>query len=105
MPYLILIIGLLVGGIATYMWFLNSEARQVKQAIRTVALAFYVLILIVFAVTGRIIVSILLLVVAFPFLLAYIRNKKNAIEKNEHDTPQDIKIIDAEEITEDDDDE
>lgn len=98
MPYLILIIGLIIGAVALYMWFLNAETDKVKNAIRGVALAFYALILIFFAVTGRIIVSILLLVIAFPFLLAYIRDKK-ALDKDSDDQP-DIKIIEGEEITE-----
>ena len=91
MPYLILIIGLLTGAISLYLWFLNAKTQSVKTLIRSVVLVIYALILLFFALTGRIIVSIGLLVLAFSFLLSYIREKRS--ETTEQNTSPDVKIL------------
>ena len=94
MPYLILVIGVLIGALALYMWFLNSQTNHVKTALRLLFYSLFALLLLFFAFTGRILISIGLLVLYFPFLLMNIRNKRK------HQDIPEIKIIEEVEIIE-----
>lgn len=71
MPYLLLVLGLIIGIIALYRFFINADIDQIKSLILasftiTVCLALFVL-----AVTGRLPAAIAIVSALAPFLVAY----------------------------------
>ncbi len=78
MPYLILVIGALIGLYALFRFLTKAQPSQIKAFFRIVVIVIYCVIMLFFALTGRIIISIALVVLAIPFAISYFkgRNKK-----------------------------
>jgi len=85
MPYLILIFGILVAGFALYKFLVRASVEQVRFLFRTVFFVLYCGMLLFFAMTGRIIISIGLVLLLCPFIIAYFRKKKS-LKKDNQDT-------------------
>src|SRR6056297_1693709 len=81
MPYIVLGFGALLALFAFYRFFVKASPRQIKKFFRIVVLLVYVGILLFFAVTGRVIVSLGLLVLCVPFVISYFKNKRAAPPK------------------------
>lgn len=78
MPYLILLAGILVGVYAFLRFFMRASPAQIRQFFLTVFLAIYALILLELAVTGRVVLAILLLLALVPFVIRHYRRKAKA---------------------------
>ena len=85
MPYLVLALGLLIGMFALFRFFVNAKPEQIRDFIRASVVILYCGLLLFFAITGRIIISIALLVLAIPFVISYFRNKINKRDNNDND--------------------
>ncbi len=83
MPYLVLILGVIAGLYALYKFFIKASPEQVRSLILYSVIVLYVLILLFFAITGRIIISIVLLLLSVPFVIAHFKGK--AQKDNEQD--------------------
>ncbi|MCB1783152.1 MAG: hypothetical protein KDI13_04090 [Alphaproteobacteria bacterium] len=80
MPYLVLIAGILAGIYALYKFFTTAGIPQIRKLIYVAASAGLSLVLLYFAVTGRILISLALLVVLFTFFLPYFRKNKDRLD-------------------------
>lgn len=76
MPYLILVFGLIVGGYALLRFFMKASPEQIKQAIFIAAIILFTLTLLLFALSGRIIVAIALLVPVVMIFAGWYRKRK-----------------------------
>ena len=76
MPYLILVIGMIVGIYALMRFFSKASPKQIKSFIHIVIIVIYCMIMLFFALTGRIIISIALLTLVIPFSISYFKGKK-----------------------------
>lgn len=76
MPYIILIIGVLVGVFATYQFFINAEVRQVRAFFLTAFAVVFSIALFYLAVTGRLVAALALLIGVAPMVFGYIRDRK-----------------------------
>lgn len=76
MPYILLIIGVLVGVFATYQFFINAEIRQVRAFLLTAFVIVFSLALFFLAVTGRLVAALALLIGVAPMVLGYIRERR-----------------------------
>ncbi|PCI55992.1 MAG: hypothetical protein COB36_04140 [Alphaproteobacteria bacterium] len=85
MPYLILILGLIVGAYALYRFFIKATPEQVRSLIRYSIIIVYVLILLFFALTGRIIISLALLLLSIPFVIAHFKDKAQKDNKQDEE--------------------
>ncbi|PCJ98610.1 MAG: hypothetical protein COA45_07785 [Zetaproteobacteria bacterium] len=77
MPILILIFGVLIGLYALYRFFIKATPEQVRSLFFYSIITIYGLILLFFAMTGRIIISIPLLLLSIPFIIAHLKEKKS----------------------------
>lgn len=75
MPYLILILGIIAGLYALYRFFIKASPEQVRSLILYSIIIVHTLILLFFALTGRIIISIALLLLSIPFVIAHFKGK------------------------------
>lgn len=75
MPYLIYLVGILFGLYAFLRFFMGADTRQIRRFFLTVFLAAYAVILIEMAVTGRLILAIILLLALVPFVILYYHRK------------------------------
>jgi len=75
MPYLILVIGLMVGVYALIRFFAKAEPKQIRTFFRISIIAIHLMILLFFALTGRVAISIALFVLAIPFIIPYFKKK------------------------------
>lgn len=82
MPYLILIIGLLVGIYALIRFFAKARPSQIRAFFRILIITIYFVILLFLALTGRIIISIALLILAIPFGISYLKGKMLSNKKD-----------------------
>lgn len=73
MPYLLLVIGLLIGGFALYRFFLNATLPQIKAFFLVTIAAVLIIALFYMAVTGRLPAALGLLVALWPILAGLIR--------------------------------
>lgn len=73
MPYLLLAIGLMVGAVALYRFFLNANIKQIKAAFMVVSLVAIAIAMFYLAVTGRLPAAIALVVAIVPFVLSYLK--------------------------------
>ena len=73
MPYLLLIIGLLVGLYALYRFFLNADVQQIKALFLLATLTVLCVALFVLAVTGRLPAAIAVLSATVPLLIGFFR--------------------------------
>ncbi|MBI1301135.1 MAG: hypothetical protein GC137_05685 [Alphaproteobacteria bacterium] len=76
MPYLILLIGLIIGIGALLLLFTKAKPNDIKKAIQLALLIVYALVLLFFAFTGRIIISILLLIIFSPFIYYFVKSSR-----------------------------
>jgi hypothetical protein len=73
MPYLLLALGILIGLYALYRFFVQADVAQVKSFFKTTAFTLLGLIILFFALTGRLPVALILLVFAVPFIWKHMR--------------------------------
>ena len=83
MPYLILVIGALIGLYALFRFLTKATPSQIKVFFRIVIIVIYCVIMLFFALTGRIIISISLVVLAIPFAIAYFKGKNKKEDKKD----------------------
>ena len=76
MPYLILILGLLIALYAFIRFFMNADPAQIKMLFTITGLTLFTFILLYFALSGRIIISLALLLLSLPFVISYLKAKK-----------------------------
>lgn len=75
MPYILLVLGLLVAGIALYRFFLRATARQVKALFLAIAGIAVGLASLFLAVTGRLGAAIGIFAVLWPLAVAWFKNR------------------------------
>ena len=80
MPYLILIIGVIIGIGAFYLFFLKASPDQVKRSLSFIGATIYAIVMLFFAVTGKMIIALIMLIPIIPVALRYFRKQK---EKND----------------------
>lgn len=74
MPYLILLIGLIIGIGALLLMFTKAKPNDIKKAIQLALFIVYALALLFFAFTGRIVIAILLLIISSPFIYYFVKS-------------------------------
>ena len=84
MPYILLVLGLLIGAYALYRFFINADTRQIKALFLTASIATLIIALFFMAVTGRLAAALALGAAVIPFVIAYLRERKKV---KEQDTP------------------
>ncbi len=77
MPYILLIIGCLVGLYALYRFFVNAELRQIKAAFLVSALIVLCGALFFMAISGRLAAALALLIPIAPVVLGIIKEWKS----------------------------
>lgn len=77
MPYILLIIGLLVGLYALYRFFLNANVRQIKALILASIFVILSVALIYMALTGRLAAALALLIPIVPVLMGIYKEWKS----------------------------
>lgn len=100
MPYIVLIAGALIAAYALYRFLIRAEIPQIRKLVYLVSGAGLVLLLLFFAMTGRILIALVLVVLLFPFFLPYFRKKKNEQKSTSGDgiidvTPESSEIHDS----------
>ncbi len=84
MPYLLLVIGLLIGLFTLYRFFINANVHQIKALFLTAAFVIFGLSLFFLAITGRLPAAIALIAAVIPLAIGYLRQKytkdKNVID-------------------------
>ncbi len=89
MPYLILIIGLLIGSYALYRFFLNADVRQIKAFFLSFIAVAISIALVLMAVSGRLAAALGLFIALLPFVVGYLRNRK-APDETPHNTSSNV---------------
>ena len=89
MPYVILIFGLIAAIYAFYLFMLKSDVADVRRFLRLALALLFGVVLLFFAMTGRIIVSLGLLLLCIPFVLSYIKGQKPTVEDNSAQSSED----------------
>lgn len=80
MPYLVLILGIIASLYALYRFFIKASPQQIRNLIQYTVVALFCLVLIFFALTSRIIISLAFLLISIPFFIAHFKGKTT--EKN-----------------------
>ncbi len=75
MPYLILIFGALATLYVAYRFFMKATANEVKQAFTLIITSAFAGILLYFAISGRIAISIGLLILSVPIIVTRLKHK------------------------------
>ncbi|MGH1403579.1 MAG: hypothetical protein ACRBDL_05000 [Alphaproteobacteria bacterium] len=75
MPYLIFLFGILASLYALYRFFLKANPDQIKKLFRTAIILCYGIIMLYFALIGRMIISLTLLILFIPFVISHYREK------------------------------
>ncbi|MBX2834367.1 MAG: DnaJ domain-containing protein [Micavibrio sp.] len=88
MPYLLLVIGLLIGLFAFYRFFMNAKVRQIKALFLSVFLAAIAIALLVLALTGKLIAALALLIPLAPVLRSAWIEWKGSGESQKENVPQ-----------------
>lgn len=78
MPYILLVLGLLIGAYALYRFFLRADVRQIKALFLMIVCLVLAIALFFMAITGRLPAAIALIAALIPFAIGYIRNKYGA---------------------------
>ena len=78
MPYILLIIGLLIGAYALYRFFINASIAQIKALFLAAGIATLVIALFYMAVTGKLAAALGLGAALIPFVIAYLRERRAA---------------------------
>lgn len=77
MPYIIIIVGVLIGLYALYRFFLSASVEQVKALFITAAFVIVCIVMFFLALTGRFGPAVAILVVAAPIFWPVIKKKLN----------------------------
>lgn len=85
MPYLLLVIGLIIGVYALYRFFLNANVRQIKAFFASALTAIFGIALIYLALTGKLIAALVGAVGLIPVVIKWFKAKKSTAIKT--DTP------------------
>jgi hypothetical protein len=103
MPYLILIAGLLIGFYALYKFFLTASVGEMKAFFTTGAFVALCLALFFMAITRRLPLALVLLIVTFPFIWKFIRQRLRTDLKEQIPVPPDtLEVLDLKAEREDD---
>ena len=78
MPYLLLVLGIVVGLYALYRFFINANIKQIKALFMSAGLVTVIVALFVMAVTGRLAAALGLGAAIIPFVIAYLRERNAA---------------------------
>ncbi len=76
MPYIILIVGLLIGLYALYRFFLNANITQIKALFLTAFILTVIVATFLLALTGRLPAAIALAAALVPTIIGIVRTKK-----------------------------
>lgn len=100
MPYLLLLIGLILGIYALYRFFLTADIDQIKSLILAAFTITVCLALFILAVTGRLPAAIALISAMAPFAVAYYtkRMKRSAYDRQVDGTPKPMNASEAFEV-------
>lgn len=90
MPYILLVMGLLVGAYALYRFFINANIKQIKALFLAASLATLVIALFYMALTGKLAAALGLGAAIIPFVIAYFRERRKIEEGS--NTAQDSEI-------------
>lgn len=101
MPYLVLIIGLIIGFYALYRFFLNANIAQIKAFVIAAVTFIVGVALLYLALTGKLIAALIGLAGAGPVLIGWARALKKSGDNPSNGEP---KIVDAEIIEDEDED-
>jgi len=91
MPYILLVLGLLIGGYALYRFFVNANIKQIKALFLAASLATLVIALFFMAVTGRLAAALGLGAAIIPFVIAYFRERNAGQSTPTPDVQSEIK--------------
>ena len=86
MPYLLLVLGLIIGIFAMYRFFLRAELREIKALILAVLIITVCVALFFMAVTGRLPAAIALVSAISPFAWFTKRRRRSAYDRQVGDT-------------------
>lgn len=75
MPYIILGFGILAALFAFYRFFIKATPDQIKVFFRAAIIIIYSFVLLFFALIGRFIIALGLLLLSLPFVIIYFKNK------------------------------
>lgn len=100
MPYLLLLIGLILGIYALYRFFLTADIDQIKSLILSAFTVTVCLALFILAVTGRLPAAIAIISAIAPFAVAYYtkRMKRSAYDSQVDDAPKPMTASEALEV-------
>ena len=90
MQYLIFTFGIIIGAFALYRYFINAKPEDIKRFITHAFIGLFALILLYFAMSGRILVSLALLVISMPFIIIHYRKKQKAASPKDLNDTNDI---------------
>lgn len=76
MPYLLLIIGVLIGIYGLYRFFLTADVKQIKALGLSIFVVIISVAILILAVTGRFPAALALVMALLPFFVAYRRGKQ-----------------------------
>lgn len=98
MPYLLLAIGLIAGGIALYRFFLKASPAQVKAALLAIAALAVGLAALFLAVTGRLPAAIAILVALWPLGVSWLKQRKAAATRSNPPEEPNLTVREAYEV-------
>lgn len=75
MPYIVLGFGILLGVFAFYRFMVRASVDEVRTFFRIAAIVVYVIVMLGFALFGRVAISIGLLLLCVPFVIGHYRAK------------------------------
>lgn len=73
MPYILLVLGVLIGGYALYHFLRKATKDQAQKALLSMAVALVVLLVFVMIITGRLPIAAILAVVLIPLVVQLYR--------------------------------
>ena len=97
MPYLILVIGLIIGFYTLYRFFLNANVDQIKALFATSLTVIFSVALLFLALTGKLIAALVGLVGAVPILIRWYKTAQDRNKPSDTE-PKNVDVIDIEEI-------
>ncbi len=78
MPFLILAIGIIIGIFALYRFIITSPVETVKKFLSICLIIIITSVMLFFAMTGKIFISIGLALLLVPIAISYYKNKSNS---------------------------
>lgn len=83
MPFLLLILGLLIGVYTLYRFFTTASVEQIKNFFSTSGIIGLILVLLLLAVTRRFPLALVLLIISFPLIWKFVKIHYFADKKQE----------------------